>query len=201
MRRISLSRDFKLRPRLSKNHRLLGSFVILALAFAGSQCAHLRELMLPQTEDQSHELNSHAPAEIGKVVRVSDGDTVVLLTAQMRELKIRLLGIDAPEKGQPFGNFCREELARSIAGKSVRVETRGTDRYERTLGKIVFEGRDINLAQVESGCAWHYRQFARSQPVADRELYAVKEQEAREAKRGLWQDKKPKAPWDFRRSK
>jgi endonuclease YncB( thermonuclease family) len=141
----------------------------------------------------------------GRVVKVADGDTVTLLDSQKKQIKVRLLGIDAPEKAQPFGNRCREELAQVIQGQTVEIASSKKDRYGRVLGKLVFQGRDLNLAQVRAGCAWHYKQFAREQEPADRKLYAEAEREARAAKRGLWSTlgskREPEAPWEHRQAK
>ena len=134
---------------------------------------------------------------VGRVVRVSDGDTVVILE-HSEQTKIRLLGIDAPEKSMPFGRVCTSRLAFKIAGREVTVDIIGTDQYGRSLGKILLGGKDINLSQVEDGCAWHYKQYEKTQTVLDRQLYGAKEREARKLKKGLWVDPNPRPPWDFR---
>jgi endonuclease YncB( thermonuclease family) len=133
----------------------------------------------------------------GRVVKVSDGDTITILR-ENRQIKIRMLGIDAPEKSQPFGNACRETLAELVAGREVRIQVGELDRYGRTIGKVLVDGRDANLAQVEAGCAWHYKQFARNQEPADRERYAAAEAQARREKRGLWKEP-AEEPWAYRR--
>jgi endonuclease YncB( thermonuclease family) len=119
------------------------------------------------------------------VVSVADGDTITVLDNSNTQHKIRLSGIDAPERAQPFGRKSREQLAELVAGKSVEVETDKTDRFGRSVGKVVLSGRDINLAMVVSGLAWHYKAFAKEQGAADRLLYADAEAEARQARRGL----------------
>ena len=139
----------------------------------------------------------------GWVSRVADGDTVTLQIEKGQiekgAVRIRLLGIDAPELSMRFGRACRDRLARLVAGREVRVLTAGTDRYGRTIGQILMDGRDVNLTQIEMGCAWHYRQFSENQAPEDRNLYALKEIEARQAAIGLWRDAHPRAPWDYRR--
>jgi endonuclease YncB( thermonuclease family) len=143
----------------------------------------------------------------GKIVKVSDGDTVTVLVSSSSSsssptpIKIRLLGIDAPEKSQPFGRVCRETLADEIAGKEVQVQIQSLDRYGRSIGKILLGGRDINLTQIQKGCAWHYRHYMRNQPPSDRSLYAEEEERARRQGLGLWKDSHPEAPWDYRRKK
>lgn len=134
-----------------------------------------------------------------KVVKVSDGDTITLLRDRT-QIKIRLLGIDAPEKSQPFGEVCRKTLAELVAGKTVRVDIAARDRYGRAIGKVLVGDRDANLAQIEAGCAWHYKQYSRNQTARDRELYSDQELKARREKRGLWRDPRPQAPWEYRKS-
>lgn len=136
---------------------------------------------------------------IGRVIAVADGDTVTVLDASRQQHRIRLVGIDAPERGQAFGNRARQHLADRVFQREVQVEYDKRDRYGRILGKIVLDGEDINLMMVRDGMAWHYRQFQRDQRPADRTLYADAEREARAAGRGLWADAHPQPPWEFRR--
>lgn len=135
----------------------------------------------------------------GKVVGVTDGDTVTLLDDAKRQHKIRLSGIDAPEKSQAFGQRSKESLSDLVFAKTVDVETDKVDRYGRRVGKIWVNGIDANLEQINRGMAWHYKQYAREQSKADQREYAEAEDEAREGKRGLWKDVDPVAPWEFRR--
>ena len=137
----------------------------------------------------------------GRVVRVSDGDTIVILDAGSAQHKIRLTGIDAPERGQAFGNKSKDHLSNSVAGKFVVVEYDKRDRYERILGKVLLSGEDMNLEQIRAGLAWHYKKYQNEQSPADRELYSITEIEAREAKRGLWYDAQSLPPWEYRQIK
>ena len=137
----------------------------------------------------------------GRVVGVSDGDTVTVLTAENRQFKIRLSGIDAPEKKQPFGAYAKETLARQLFGQPVVVEWSKTDRYGRILGKIEVGGLDANLEQIREGSAWVYTQYLRELPVADRELYLDAERSAKAGHRGLWHDERPEPPWQWRRER
>ena len=136
----------------------------------------------------------------GKVVRVADGDTITVLDAQMQQHKIRLAGIDAPERRQAFGQRSREFLASLVAAQQVEVETEKTDKYGRSVGKVLLQGRDVNLAVVAAGLAWHYKEYESEQSPADRLLYSNAEQEARDLRKGLWVDPAPEAPWDWRRN-
>ena len=137
----------------------------------------------------------------GTVVRITDGDTVVVLDANKVQYKIRLVGIDAPEKKQAFGKKSKENLSKLVAGKYVVVEYDKLDRYKRVLGKILLSGEDMNLEQVSSGLAWHYKKYQSEQSKADRIEYSEAEVDARDARRGLWQDPEPIPPWEYRKSK
>ena len=135
----------------------------------------------------------------GRVVGIADGDTVTVLDATNAQHKIRLLGIDAPEKKQAFGSKSKEHLSGLVFNKQVTVEYSKKDRYGRTLGKIIVNGMDANLEQVKAGMAWHYKQYQREQSEADRIAYTEAEGQARAGKRGLWIDREPTPPWDWRR--
>lgn len=127
-----------------------------------------------------------------KVVGISDGDTLTCLY-QRNPLKIRLLYIDAPESAQPFGNRAKQALAQLVFKKEVRIISTGYDKYQRILG-VVYDGqRNINLALVEQGMAWAYRQ---TQPI-----YQQAQAKAQANKIGLWRDSHPINPADWRASK
>lgn len=146
-----------------------------------------------------------APAQtrsfLGRVVSVSDGDTVTVLDRAYQEHKIRLNGIDAPETSQDFGQVSRMHLARLLFGKDVLVITRKSERYERELAKIFVDQMDVNLAQVRAGLAWYYRAYESDVGESDRPALDRAEQEARVARRGLWQQRNPTPPWEYRAHK
>jgi endonuclease YncB( thermonuclease family) len=135
----------------------------------------------------------------GKVVRVADGDTITVLDPGNKQHKIRLMGIDAPEKGQAFGNVSRESLASMVAGRNVVVEWHKRDRYGRLVGQVFSDSHDVGLVQIERGLAWHYKAYAREQRPEDAREYAQAEVDAKVARRGLWADLGPVAPWEWRR--
>lgn len=137
----------------------------------------------------------------GRVVGVSDGDTVTILDAYNKQHKIRLSGIDAPEKDQAFGKKSKESLSEMVFGKSVDVEWDKQDRYGRTVGKIMLGGLDICLEQVKRGMAWHYKQYQNEQSPEDRDAYAKSESQAQDRKMGLWRDPAPIEPAVFRQKK
>jgi endonuclease YncB( thermonuclease family) len=134
----------------------------------------------------------------GRVVAIADGDTLTVLDSKNQQHKIRLAGIDAPEKSQPFGTRSKENLSSLAFGKPVTVEWSKTDKYGRTIGKVVVAGHDVNLLQVRSGLAWHYKAYEKEQSPADRTLYAQAETDAHNRGAGLWQDANPIPPWDYR---
>jgi endonuclease YncB( thermonuclease family) len=129
-----------------------------------------------------------------RVVAVHDGDTLTALVEQ-RQIRVRLLDIDAPELGQPFGARSKQSLSELCFGKGAVLEGRSQDRYGRTLAHVVCAGKDANAEQVRRGYAWTYTRYARS----DSPLYGL-EREARAARRGLWEDPEPIAPWNWRRN-
>lgn len=130
----------------------------------------------------------------GKVVKVIDGDTVDILTPKKQKVRVRLLDIDAPESRQAYGNAARKYLATLIAGKNVFVKENKKDIYQRTLGTIFLNQININAKMVESGFAWAYRYKG----VANNKNMVKLESKAKQNRKGLWRDKHPIAPWDFR---
>ena len=137
----------------------------------------------------------------GKVIKVTDGDTVNVLTSDHETHKIRLSGIDAPEKKQAFGNRSKQALAQLIDGKIITVDYNKLDKYQREVGKVTFNGKDVNLRQIKLGLAWHYKKYEKEQDVEDRSVYANAEYLAQRDKLGLWFDTNPIAPWDYRKQK
>ena len=135
----------------------------------------------------------------GKVIGVADGDTVTLLDAQKNQHKIRLQGIDAPEKAQAFGNKSKQSLHEMVHGKEVFVDVQKKDKYGRSVGKILVNQTDACLEQIKRGMAWHYKQYANEQSPEDRDVYAQAESTARAQSFGLWKDKSPTPPWAFRK--
>jgi endonuclease YncB( thermonuclease family) len=146
-------------------------------------------------------LSTEASADYvtGKVVKVVDGDTIYVLDASHKQHKIRLAGIDAPERNQAYGNASRKHLAVLVAGRQVRIEYQKYDRYGRIVGKVIIDGTDACLEQVKAGFAWHYKKYQDEQTPQDRQLYAAAEEQARQEKIGLWKDERPIAPWEWRK--
>ena len=137
----------------------------------------------------------------GKVVGVADGDTITVLDANNKQHKIRLQGIDAPEKAQAFGQKSKQSLNQLVHSKQVTIEFQKKDKYGRTVGKVLLNGTDMCLAQIKLGMAWHYKQYASEQPKEDRDIYAQAEMDARNQALGLWKDKTVTSPWEFRKQR
>lgn len=145
----------------------------------------------------------------GEVVRVLDGDTVEVLDGEKRPNRIRLSGIDAPERRQAFSDRARQFLADLVFRKAVEVHWEKRDRYGRIVGRVMVadpackgdcpKSIDAGLALVEAGYAWWYRDYANEQPSEERKRYEEAERRARAARIGLWSDPKPTPPWEFRR--
>lgn len=145
-------------------------------------------------------LLAHSDTLQGHVVGITDGDTITLLDAANTQHKIRVAGIDAPEKKQPFGQRSKESLSALAFDKDLTIEWSKKDRYGRIVGKLIGkQGRDLNLEQVKLGMAWHYKQYEKEQSQEDRRLYAAAEDVARGERIGLWSEPNPVPPWDYRK--
>jgi micrococcal nuclease len=130
--------------------------------------------------------------DTARVVAVNDGDSVIIL-ANGERIKIRLVGIDCPEKGQAFGKKAKEFTSDKCFGKNVGIEKKGKDGFGRTLAIIHLpDGSILNEELVRAGYAWHFTRYSSDANLAELELYA------RESKNGLWQDPDPIAPWQYR---
>jgi len=151
----------------------------------------------------------------GGVVRVTDGDTIVVLDKNNQQHKVRLAGIDAPESKQPYGQTSRKYLAELVANKNVAVEWAKYDKYGRIVGKVMVASPDACpdarpecpktldacLAQITSGLAWHFKRYKSEQSEEDRLRYAFAEEEARAKRAGLWKEPNPIPPWEWRAKK
>lgn len=138
---------------------------------------------------------------VGTVVGVADGDTLTLLAADRVSHRIRLDGIDAPERSQPFGQRARQSLAALAHGRTALADCGKQDRYGRAVCRVTVDGIDVGLEQVRRGLAWHYTRYAHEQPAQVRGDYAQAERQARDERIGLWTIPQPVAPWDYRRER
>lgn len=145
-----------------------------------------------------------------RVIRIADGDTLTCLTASKKQERIRLRGIDAPERKQPFGQRSRQNLSDLAYGKSATIRWSKRDRWKRVIGAVWVEPSDcpgcghtldVGRAQLATGMAWWFRRYANEQPLEERHAYEFEESEARARSIGLWQSQAPIPPWDWRRKR
>jgi endonuclease YncB( thermonuclease family) len=132
---------------------------------------------------------------VGQVMKIADGDTLTVLDQSRVQHKIRLAGIDAPERTQAFGTQARNALASAVFRQTVRVEVTDTDRYGREVGRVYCAGHFVNADLVRAGFAWRYTQWDKTGE------FAPLEADARRHRRGLWADSHPIPPWEFRKAK
>ena len=151
----------------------------------------------------------------GRVVGIADGDTVTVLDASKTQHRIRIAGIDAPERGQPGGQRSKESLSALVYDQPVRVDSSKRDRFDRIVGKVWVASPDspcrgkpdcpmtldAGLAQITMGRAWWFRKYADEQLPEDRGRYEFAEQEARAKKAGLWRDGTAVPPWEWRQQR
>jgi len=133
----------------------------------------------------------------GRVVGITDGDTLTLLVEGKQQVKVRLAEIDTPESRQPYGKRAKQELSALAFNKIARVQVQDTDRYKRTVGRVFVDGLDVNAEMVRRGAAWVYRKY-----VLDARLFKL-EEEARREKRGLWKlpESERVPPWEWRHNR
>ncbi|WP_462427877.1 thermonuclease family protein [Fusobacterium varium] len=137
-------------------------------------------------------LSIMAVAISGKVIRVSDGDTLLLQSGSQR-IKVRMYGIDAPELKQSYGEDSKSYLEKRILNKNVDVKVINEDKYGRKVGKVFYKNKDINLEMIKTGNAWFYEYHAKKEKE-----YRKASKSAQEQKLGLWKDKNPQNPRNFR---
>ena len=132
----------------------------------------------------------------GPVVSVLDGDTLEVLHNQHPE-RIRLSGIDCPEKKQAFGQRAKHAASALAFGKDVTIHTHGHDKYRRTIGDVILpDGMNLNQELVKQGWCWWYRKYAPRDTVLEQ-----LETDAREGRKGLWVDPQPMPPWEWRKAR
>jgi endonuclease YncB( thermonuclease family) len=136
----------------------------------------------------------------GRVVGISDGDTITVLDDAKVQHKIRFAGIDAPEKGQAFGERAKQSLSALVLQKRVEARCHKKDRYGREVCAVFVSLRDVGLEQIRQGMAWHYKEYQHEQATQDQLVYRDEEESAKAGQVGLWKDPKPVPPWEWRRS-
>lgn len=136
----------------------------------------------------------------GRVLRVLDGDSLLVIIADNGVRGVRIAGIDAPEKGQSHADASRRALLALLDQREVRVDAVKTDAFDRLVGRVFVDGRDAGLAQLRAGLAWHFRRYDADLAPAVRRRYAEAERQARLRRVGLWRDPAPTPPWEHRAS-
>jgi len=139
-------------------------------------------------------LIAHADEEFeGKVKKIIDGDSILVVDAKDLEYEVQLEGIDAPELKQEFGKESSEGLSKMLKDKPLKITWKMKDQYDRLLGQVYVDDLHINIEMLRSGMAWHFKRFNKSEELAKAET------EAKDAKKGLWGTNSPMAPWDYRK--
>ena len=146
-------------------------------------------------------LPAHAETLTGRVIGVTDGDTLKVLDARRVVHKIRLAGIDAPEKKQDFGQKSKANLSALAYNQVATLQCKTEDRYRRKVCVVSVDGKDVGLEQVKAGLAWWYRKYANEQSLHDRVNYGEAEFNARKNRVSLWQSDRPIPPWEWRKKK
>ena len=140
-------------------------------------------------------LSSAANSFTGQTIDVADGDTITVLNQNNESVKIRLAGIDCPEGSQVHGNQATQFTVSKVSGKRVRIVPETTDRYGRTVALVLINGENLNEQIVASGNGWVYRKYCTADYCND---WLKLEETARDAHVGLWADKNPQPPWEWR---
>lgn len=188
-----------MRRNATQSGRKICSLLVTIVALPSlSACSRLQPATPARTVTEK---STTAQVIEGRVVAVVDGDTIEVVDASNTLTRIRIRGIDAPEKAQAFGSASKQQMSSLVFNRDVRVFWQEKDRYGRTLGRVDVDGHDVGLQMVQAGMAWHFKRYENSQPPEERIVYANAELEARQSKTGLWADTSPVAPWDYRKSK
>ena len=155
-------------------------------------------LLLPALAGISH-LCIASPIT-GRVVGVADGDTLTILDNTQSQHKVRIGGIDAPERRQPFGARSKKSLSELAFNEHVIADCPKKDRYGRWVCKVTVGGVDVGLTQIQRGMAWWYEKYRSEQVAGDQATYSYAQSEARRMAIGLWSEPLPMPPWDYRKS-
>jgi endonuclease YncB( thermonuclease family) len=147
-------------------------------------------------------LATHALAQDvihGRVVGVTDGDTIKVLTAEKQLIRVRVAWIDAPESSQSFGQRAKQAMSALVFGKDVELRFHTVDRYGRLVCMVFSDGTDAGLELIKEGLAWAYSKYLFEASVETQQSYTAAEAAARAARIGLWADAEPQPPWEYRR--
>ena len=131
--------------------------------------------------------------QFGKVIKIVDGDTYDILLENQTTKRIRMEGIDAPERGMLFYKVSKDYLGQLCFGKSIKIVQTNTDRYGRTVAKSYIDDNELGLLMIQAGYAWHFKKYSIDRELTDAEIVA------RDQRIGLWADVLPVAPWEWRK--
>jgi endonuclease YncB( thermonuclease family) len=174
------------------------AILLLVVFFSGcsqSSNSSVQNGVAPLASASPRSTSPRTDSLVGKVIRVIDGDTIDVLDTSMNVLRVRLKGIDAPERGQAFYQVSKENLEETAINREVTITWNKSDRWNRLIGKVSLDGKDVCLEQIRVGLAWHFKKYQNEQSEEDRQFYDSAEREARLSRRGLWHDDSPTAPW------
>lgn len=164
--------------------------------------AALLGLVLTLTANLAFAAGAHAPwAEKGTFVSAPDGDSVTVATVGRGRVKVRIAGVDTPERGQAYWRAAKAHLVAFVSQPGLTLSCYKTDQYQREVCRVSTPAGDLGASLLSAGLAWHYKRFQEEQPQAEQALYTRLEQRARERKLGLWQDKSPMPPEECRRER
>lgn len=139
--------------------------------------------------------------ELYQFTAAPDGDTLHVTSAEGKSLKVRIAGIDTPERGQAYWRVARSHLIELAQAEELRLACYKKDQYERSICRVWSGGRDVAASLLEQGLAWHYKQFESEQTPAERELYARLQTEAQKSRLGLWREPDPMNPSECRKAR
>jgi len=190
--------------RADARRRRRSCFALLLLAML-SACHQVDSPTAPRSPERSGgrvERGERRAVLEARSVRVQDGDSFIARTENGDFLTIRLSGVDAPERNQPFADHSRESLRFLLEHRRLQIRIAKYDAYDRAVAQVFSLGDgapvDVGLVQLENGLAWFFRRYREDLPPQSRDPYALAEQAARAARRGLWQLDRAEPPWEFR---
>ncbi|MBK8809281.1 MAG: thermonuclease family protein [Acidobacteria bacterium] len=179
------------------SHFLLAALIVISsLELSGCRSRELRNRNLP-TNVVGSTPNAQISPRRFRVTKVIDGDTIDVRDEHNNLFRVRLAGIDSPERGQPYSKVATEALSALVWNREVMLEGEKIDRFRRRVAKVLTD-RDVCLEMVRKGLAWHFKKYEEEQSPSDRKLYDDAETKARTERTGLWQSQDPMPPWSIR---
>jgi endonuclease YncB( thermonuclease family) len=169
----------------------LFALIVLCTAFAVSA--------QDRSQAASYARRAQKEAILGRVIGVTDGDTVKVLTADNQQIRVRIAFIDAPERRQAFGQRAKQAMSELAFDKEVELRPHTVDRYGRLVARVLVDGQDAGLELLKQGLCWMYEKYVIEAPLELQVSYRAAEALARSDRIGLWQDSDPVPPWQWRK--